>query len=170
MYLASFSNGKEIFNKHWKNYLEFWSFGSHFKVSCKIQLLREICIFLVVVWACRQNFFSLVSVSDLEFVDRTSPIIYLEENLTRDMGAQSWLGRYFWGEKWRLFVCLFVTKLPPFFTLNSSSTLEAFEMLFSPKVRYEIENSICQQILGWCLDGILFGQIWGSHSLQRWFL
>ena len=36
---------KEICNKDWKNYLEFWSFGSNFKVSCKITLLTEICTF-----------------------------------------------------------------------------------------------------------------------------
>ena len=73
-------------NKHWKNSLEFWSFGLNFKVSCKITLLREILYFLGGGLSL-SKFFSSINVSDLEFTDRTSPTIYLGKTFNTKYGC-----------------------------------------------------------------------------------
>ena len=75
--MSDLSLDKEICNKHWKNSLEFWSFGSNFIVSRKITLLREFCIFLSVVWAARQIFFVRTYFLDLDFGDRSRPTVKL---------------------------------------------------------------------------------------------
>ena len=97
-----------------------------------VRLLREICNFLGVVWVARQNFFFLIRVSDLEFADRTSPAIYLGKFLTRDMGAQSWLGRWFWSKKWRLFACCLSRNYHHFSTITQTGRYDG--------VYYDVKN------------------------------